>query len=193
MLPFNGEVYYYSPIVSSSQADDWFNYLYQNIQWQQDQLKIYGKIITTRRKVAWYGDQPWRYTYSKTTKHAFIWTPELLAIKNQVEQVTGELFNACLLNLYHQGAEGMSWHSDGEQELIPQGVIASLSLGAERKFSFKDKTTKQRIDIWLEHASVLTMQGETQAYWQHCLPPTKKIHQPRINLTFRQMLPQKVS
>ena len=92
---------------------------------------------------------------------------------------------SCLLNLYHDGNEGMAWHSDGEKDLKKYGAIASLSLGAERKFSFKHKSTKQTLSLWLEKGSLLVMKGSTQENWLHRLPPTKKIKTPRINLTFR--------
>ena len=102
-----------------------------------------------------------------------------------VEKETGETFNSCLLNLYHSGDEGMAWHSDGEKDLKKNGAIGSLSFGAERKFSFKHKETKETVSIQLEHGSLLVMKGATQTNWLHRLPPTKRINQPRINLTFR--------
>ena len=102
-----------------------------------------------------------------------------------LQQVTGETFNSCLLNLYHSGGEGMAWHSDGEKDLKKNGAIASMTFGAERKFSFKHKETKETISLTLEHGSLLIMKGETQKHWLHRLPPTKLITQPRINLTFR--------
>ena len=108
-----------------------------------------------------------------------------MELKEIVEKESGETYNSCLLNLYHSGSEGMSWHSDGEKMLKKNGAIASVSLGAERKFSFKHKETKQKIDIILERGSLLVMKETTQANWLHRLPPTKKVHSPRINLTFR--------
>ena len=100
-------------------------------------------------------------------------------------QKTGETFNSCLLNLYHDGREGMAWHSDGEKDLKKNGAIASLSFGAERKFSFKHKKTKDTVSQILQHGSLLVMKGTTQTSWQHRLPPSKKVHTARINLTFR--------
>ncbi|TXJ05106.1 MAG: alpha-ketoglutarate-dependent dioxygenase AlkB, partial [Acinetobacter sp.] len=94
-------------------------------------------------------------------------------------------FNSCLLNLYHSGEEGMAWHSDGETDLKKNGAIASLSLGAERKFAFKHKQTKEKVELYLEHGSLLVMKDTTQSYWLHRLPPTKKVHGARMNLTFR--------
>jgi alkylated DNA repair dioxygenase AlkB len=108
-----------------------------------------------------------------------------LQLKEIIENKSGETFNSCLLNLYHSGEEGMAWHSDGEKDLQKNGAIASLSLGAERKFAFKHKTTKRTVSILLEKGSLLIMKGDTQTNWLHRLPPTKKVKTPRINLTFR--------
>ena len=93
-----------------------------------------------------------------------------------------------MLNLYHTGDEGMAWHSDAEKTLLDNGTIASVTLGAERKFSFKHKESKQRIDVLLENGSLLLMKGTTQKKWLHRLPPTKKVFSPRINLTFRTVI-----
>ncbi len=186
-LPYDGTVYYHESVLGTKEATKAFEALLEEIEWVHDEAIIYGKRIITKRKVGWYGEKPFSYTYSKTTKIAKAWTPTLLRIKETIESVTQTQFNACLLNLYHNGQEGMSWHSDGEKELVPEGVIASVSLGADRKFAFKHKATKEKISLLLEHGSLLTMQGKTQAHWQHSLPTTKRCAHPRINLTFRCM------
>ncbi|MFT4645713.1 MAG: alkylated DNA repair dioxygenase AlkB [Planctomycetota bacterium] len=185
ILPFDGEVIYYGKILNFPTAKLYYNKLLQNIEWKNDRAILFDKLIVTKRKIAWYADKPFKYTYSNTTKSALIWTKELLELKKIVETETGETFNACLLNLYHSGEEGMTWHSDKEEELKKNGAIASLSLGADRKFAFKHKVTKQTIPILLEKGSLLVMKGETQKNWLHRLPPTKKVKNARINLTFR--------
>ncbi|MAU16289.1 MAG: alpha-ketoglutarate-dependent dioxygenase AlkB [Muricauda sp.] len=184
-LPKEGTVNYFGPIMESTEANRYFQKLWETIPWEHDEVKIFGKHITTKRKVAWYGEKPFRYTYSNSTKKALFWTPELLELKNLIEHLTKKTFNSCLLNLYHSGEEGMSWHSDDEKELKQDGAIASLSFGAERKFVFKHKITKEKVEIVLDHGSLLVMKGKTQTFWQHSLPPTKKVKTPRINLTFR--------
>lgn len=185
LLPQDGIAKYYGALLTWESADDYYNRLLSTIEWKNDEAMIGGKHIVTKRKVAWHADHPFPYTYSGTTKHAVPWTNELQDLKALVEERTSEHFNACLVNLYHDGSEGMSWHSDGEKDLKTNGAIGSLSLGAERKFSFKHKTSKETVSLILEHGSLLVMQGTTQTYWQHRLPPTKKITCPRINLTFR--------
>jgi len=185
LLPYDGEVIYYGHIVSESEAKRYYELLLNEIPWQHDEAIIYGKRIVTKRKVAWYGDEAYNYTYSRTTKTALPWTPALLELKEITEKTCGKTFNSCLLNLYHDGSEGMAWHSDDEKSLGKNTVIGSFSLGAVRKFSFKHKTTGEKIDTILDSGSLLVMKGTTQTHWLHRLPESSKIKHPRINLTFR--------
>ena len=184
-LPYEGTVQYYGKVIQEMVADDYFEKLMQNIAWENDQAIIFGRQITTKRKVAWYGDQAYEYTYSNVNRYALPWTVELLELRQRVQQLTGEHFNSCLLNLYHTGEEGMAWHSDDETDLKKNGAIASLSFGAERKFAFKHKQSKEKVELYLEHGSLLVMKDTTQSHWLHRLPPTKKVLTARINLTFR--------
>lgn len=190
LLNKDGSARYYGALLPAQEADNYFQRLFNGIDWQYDEAVIFGRHITTRRKVAWYGERPFRYTYSKTTKLALPWTAPLLELKAKIEAKTGETFNACLLNLYHDGSEGMAWHSDGEADLKKHGAIASLSLGAERKFSFKHKRSNERVAVFLKTGSLLVMKGETQSHWLHQLPVSKKVTTPRVNLTFRTIVGQ---
>jgi alkylated DNA repair dioxygenase AlkB len=185
LLPYDGTVNYYGKLMTYQKATDYYNDLLNNIEWRNDVAIMFGKRIETKRKVAWYGEKEFEYTYSNNTKLALPWTKELIALKEMIEQKTNETFNSCLLNLYHTGSEGMAWHSDGEKDLKKNGAIASLSFGAERKFAFKHKESKQTISRILEHGSLLVMKDNTQNNWLHRLPPTKKIFKARVNLTFR--------
>ncbi len=185
LLPYGGTVNYYGKVFSKDDCDFYLNFLLSEIPWKNDEAIIFGKLIETKRKVAWFAEKPFEYTYSGRTKRAEIFTDKLLELKKKCEELTGETYNSCLLNLYHDGREGMAYHSDGEKDLQKNGAIASLTFGAERKFSFKHKTSKERIDVLLENGSLLVMKDETQSNWLHRLPPTKKVTEPRINLTFR--------
>jgi alkylated DNA repair dioxygenase AlkB len=186
ILNTDGTVNYYGKILlSSEEANRYFDLLMQNTQWEKDEVIIFGKRITTKRKVAWYGDSEYLYTYSNTTKRALAWTKELSELKQIIEEYAEIKFNSCLLNLYHNGNEGMGWHSDDEESLGKNNTIASLSFGAERKFSFKHKQTKQIVSLVLEDGSLLIMKDATQSNWLHSLPKSKNITQPRINLTLR--------
>jgi alkylated DNA repair dioxygenase AlkB len=185
LLPRDGKVYYHGPLMDRPQADNYLSALKQKIEWRHDEGVMFGKKYVTSRQVAWYGEKPFAYNYSKDTKLALPWTDELLELKRLIENKTGETFNSCLLNLYHDGSEGMGWHSDNEKELKENGAIASMSFGAERKFVFKHKASKEKVEVLLEHGSLLIMGGTTQEHWLHRLPPSKRITTPRVNLTFR--------
>jgi alkylated DNA repair dioxygenase AlkB len=185
LLPADGTVNYYGKLFSTQEANHYLDCLLNRIEWKNDEAIIMGKLIVTKRKVAWYGEKEFEYTYSNTTKKSLPWTKELLELKAIIEAKTGETFNSCLLNLYHTGEEGMAWHSDGEKDLKKNGAIGSLSFGAERKFLFKHKQTKETVSVVLEHGSLLVMKDTTQTNWLHRLPPTTRVTKPRVNLTFR--------
>jgi alkylated DNA repair dioxygenase AlkB len=179
VLSKDGVVEYHTNVIPSG----YFNSLLQNVAWKNDEVVIFGKHITTKRQVAWYGEGD--YTYSNTTKKPLAWTLELLELKEIVESLAGTKFNSCLLNLYHDGNEGIAWHSDDEKEL--GDVIASISLGVARRFLFKHKQTKEAVELMLESGSVLVMKGETQKNWLRSLPKSTRVTEPRINLTFRRI------
>ena len=187
LLSKDGTVNYYGKLLTKQEANYYFKLLMETIGWKNDEAIIFGKHIITKRKAAWYGNDDYSYTYSNITKKALPWTKELLELKRIVEEKTGVTFNSCLLNLYHTGDEGMAWHSDDEKSLGKNTAIASFSLGAERKFSFRHKQTTETVSLVLENGSLLVMKDATQTNWLHRLPPTKKINKPRINLTFRTM------
>ena len=99
ILPFNGTVIYYGQLWPEQEANHYFNKLLETIDWRNDQLIMFGKSIVTKRKVGWYGDKPFNYTYSKTTKQALPWNEELLELKAKIEKESGETFNSCLLKI----------------------------------------------------------------------------------------------
>ena len=187
ILPAGGIVTYYGKAITQKDSQYYLDKLLNNIEWKNDEAIIFGRHIVTKRKVAWYGNDDFEYTYSNRTKYALPWTKELSELKKITEELCGTKFNSCLLNLYHNGEEGMAWHSDDEKTLVKDSSIASFSLGAERKFLLKHKQTKQTISLLLENGSLLEMKGATQKYWLHSLPKTKRVTQPRVNLTFRVM------
>ena len=162
------------------EANQYLDLLLQNILWQNDQAVIFGKHIITKRKAAWYGDSNYLYTYSNTTKQALAWTRELSDLKQIVEKKLETKFNSCLLNLYHNGNEGVGWHSDDEKSLGKNAIIASLSFGAERKFSFKHKQTKQTVSLVLEHGSLLVMKDvitiTKNLYYLNVFAKAKKLY-----------------
>lgn len=188
LLPRDGEVDYYGRVMGVEEAERYMDRLMGEIEWRNDEAVIFGRHIVTRRKVAWYGDNTYTYTYSNITRQALPWTEDLLALKELTEGLTGARYNSCLLNLYHDGDEGMAWHSDDEKELEPGGAIASLSFGAERRFLLRHRESRETIEVLLAAGSLLVMRGSTQTHWLHSLPKMKKVRLPRVNLTFRSML-----
>lgn len=190
LLPFDGFADYYGRVIPAAQSNHYLDRMLNEIAWRNDEAVIFGRHIVTKRKVAWYGNANYSYAYSGKVREALSWTPELLELKAIVEGICGRTFNSCLLNLYHTGEEGMAWHGDDEKTLEPDGGIASLSLGAERKFSFRHRKTRETLSIQLEAGSLLVMHGPTQTHWMHALPKTARVLQPRVNLTFRTMLVQ---
>ncbi len=188
LLPHDGTVIYYGKVINQTAALTYFDVLFNKIEWKNDEAVIFGKHMITKRKVAWYGDKNYAYTYSNITKEALPWTAELQELKQLAEKITETTYNSCLLNLYHDGDESMAWHSDDEKTLARHQSIASFSFGAERKFSFKHKTTQQKVCLILENGSLLVMKDKTQENWWHRLPKTKLVKTPRINLTFRTII-----
>jgi len=180
-----GNVIYHSSFIEATSALTGLEQLKQELSWQPDTLKIFGKTITTKRLYAWHGDAPFDYAYSGKSRIAEQWTPTLLKIKKIVEEKLNTEFNCCLLNYYADGAQGMSWHCDDEKVMKKNGVIASVSLGAARMFEFKHKTLDIRKKIFLGNGSLLVMKGETQQHYLHQLCKSAKVKAPRINLTFR--------
>ncbi|TGL15433.1 alpha-ketoglutarate-dependent dioxygenase AlkB family protein [Leptospira meyeri] len=186
LLPYDGVLLYIPDFIPRVEADQLFLSLLDGIEWKQDEAILYGKHITTKRSVAWYAEKGFSYRYSGTTKTALPWSPLLLELKTKVELVSKEKFNSCLLNLYHDGSEGMAWHSDDETSLRPNSTIASVSFGAERIFRYKHKKNGEQVELQLEHGSLLLMKDVIQRHWLHSLPKAMKVKRPRINLTFRQ-------
>ncbi len=186
-LPLDGaKVTYYRNLFDANTAENYFNTLLQATPWQQDDIKVFGKVHKQPRLTALYGEANKTYTYSGIRMTPLPFTPDLLAIKQQVEAVSQVQFTTVLLNLYRDGTDSNGWHSDNEKELGINPVIASVSLGAVRRFRFRENSNrKNTFSIDLEPGSLLLMEGATQHVWQHQIPKTKKIVQARINLTFR--------
>ena len=190
ILPLkNAEITYYPNFFSENKADYYFQKLLKETPWQQDDIKVFGKIYPQPRLTALYGTEGRSYTYSGITMYPNPFTPDLFSILAQIETEIQEKFNAVLINLYRNGNDSNGWHSDDEKELGENPGIASVSFGAQRYFHLKNKNNlKETFKLTLEHGSLLLMAGATQHYWQHQLPKTKMVQDPRINLTFRKII-----
>lgn len=181
----NADLHYYPEFIPMAQRFYYFEQLMNEVPWQQDSLKMYGKLVAIPRLQAWFGDANMPYTYSGLTMQPLAWTPSLLAIKSLLENKLNQSFNSALVNLYRDGQDTVGWHSDDEPELGNSPTIASVSLGATRKFQLKHKQLDKKLALELTAGSLLVMAGYMQTYWQHCLPRTKRVQSPRINITFR--------
>jgi alkylated DNA repair dioxygenase AlkB len=181
----NGEYIYIPNFFEKAVCDVYFKTLLDEISWKQESMNMYGKTLDFPRLTAWYGDNDKPYSFSGITLKPETWTPTLLKIKQQVEAKAQVLFNSVLLNLYRNGNDSISWHTDAEKELGINPIIASVNFGATRKFQLRHNTTSEKIELNLSHGSLLIMQGELQHYWQHQVPKTKQTVKERINLTFR--------
>lgn len=181
----NGQYIFVSQFFTKQEADHFLEQFSKTIIWKQEEMRLYGKIVKFPRLTAWYGDNDKYYSFSGITLQPHPWTKELLEIKNKIEPISNEKFNSVLLNLYRDGNDSISWHTDAEKELGRNPVIASINFGASRTFQLRHIETKDRLDISLSHGSLLIMQGELQHFWQHQVPKIKTVKTPRINLTFR--------
>ncbi len=156
------------------------------IQWKQETIQMYGKLLNTPRLTGWYGDNNKTYAYSGKKYDPYQWTPELLFIKQRVDEATGITFNSVLLNDYRNGNDSVAWHADDEPELGLNPVIASVSFGQVRRFDLRHKQDhKLKYSVELENGSLLIMKGDLQHNWEHQVPKSSKAFRERINLTFR--------
>lgn len=182
----DGELRLYPYLFSPQECQSYLTQLIENIDWQQDEIKLYGKQIPLPRLTAWFGDEGKNYMYSGITVKPKTWTPCLLDIKNKVEKISNVRFNSVLLNYYRNERDSVSWHSDDEPELGKDPIIGSVSFGDVRTFQLKHKTDKVlSVNKDLPDGSYLEMAGSTQHYWLHQIPKRTRKIGPRINLTFR--------
>jgi alkylated DNA repair dioxygenase AlkB len=186
----DGELLFVQKPFCPNDSHRYFNYLLTAIPWRQETIVLFGKRMQQPRLTAWYADEGKTYTYSGLKWDPQPWCNQLLEIKRKVEIASSTTFNSVLLNLYRNGNDSMGWHSDDEKELGANPVIASLSLGGSRKFQMRHKirTAEAIKNIELQHGNLIIMRGATQQCWKHQIPKTKKIVEPRINLTFRNIV-----
>ena len=189
LLPYDGELFLFKSFYSQAIADQHFLSLTQSIDWQHEQIYLYGRWIQVPRLMAWYGDPEAVYQYSRVVHHPKAWQPCLQSIREDLESVSGFRFNSVLANLYRDGRDSMGCHADNEKELGLNPCLASLSFGDSRILRFKHQFKAERLDVVLENGDLLWMSGRIQQNWFHELPKTKKIKQARINLTFRHIYP----
>ena len=178
----------YHEVLSDEESSAYFLALKSGIHWQQRSIRLFGKQVMQPRLIAWHGDPEAIYRYSGDTWYPEPWIPTLQALRQRCEDISKTTFNSVLLNLYRDGNDAMGWHADDEPELGHEPVIASLNLGCSRRFDLRHRHSGETHKVWLPAGSLLVMAGATQQHWRHQLPRSKKITQPRLNLTFRRII-----
>jgi alkylated DNA repair dioxygenase AlkB len=166
------------------QSDWLLDHCLSQVKWGQDKYNFSGREVLAPRLTALYGNKPYRY--SGQTLYPVVYGKALSRLNDLVSEIAGVKFNVVLLNQYRNGQDSVSWHADNESVLGKNPVIASLSLGGTRGFTLRnnaDHTLQHK--LLLSHGDLLIMRGETQHFWQHCVPKSKKYNNLRINLTFR--------
>lgn len=180
-----GDLVYYPDFYDVQAAEHFFKICVEQLNWRQEQIKMFGKQVTIPRLQAWYGDADAKYKYSGLLLIPLPWDETLLTIKEHCQNQLNSHFNSVLANYYRDNNDSMGWHSDNEKQLGVQPTIASVSFGQERKFCVKHKCSGEKINLTLQSGSLLVMQGDLQQNWQHALPKSTKPLQGRVNLTFR--------
>lgn len=191
----DGEVLLTDDFLSKPAADAYLASLRERVEWERHVIRVRGRRVTSPRLSAWYGDPGAGYAYSGISLDPRPWLPVILELKSMVEAASAETFNSVLLNLYRDGADHMGWHSDDEPELGQRPIIASVSLGAPRRFRLRHRHRRdlEPVNVELEHGSLLIMRGETQHFWRHQIPRSRRPLGLRINLTFRRVLPGSIA
>jgi len=190
LLPDGTEGLYFIPdFLSEPDANALFALLKAQAEWDQKAIRIFGKDVPEPRLTAWYGERSAVYTYSGISMNPLPWLPCLQTLRNQVEELCVTRFNSALLNFYRNGQDSMGWHRDNEKELGHHPVIASVSLGAMRSFQIREYRDKnKKLELQLNHGSLLLMRGNMQENWQHAVPKRKNCVEERINITFRKIV-----
>ena len=190
LLPYDGQVNDLGIVIDDART--LYDTLLAELPWQSDIVTLFGKTHVTTRQIVWMGAEDVMYHYSGHARRAIPWSDSVFHVKQHIEQLLSNIgitadFNSCLLNYYPSGTDGMGYHADDEKELGDQPIIASLSLGATRKFVFKHKKTQDKVALGLESGQLIVMHGDTQTFWKHTITKTKTVATGRISLTFRRM------
>ena len=185
LLPGDGSAVLFPDFLCESDADNYFSGLHNNTPWEQNFIRLFGKEVSEPRLSTWHAEADLPYTYSGVPRTPHPWKEPLSSLRTACEAHTGQSFNGALLNLYRTGLDAMGWHSDDEAVNGPNPVIASISLGAERRFDFRHKQSREMISAVLPHGSLLVMSGACQTFWFHRIAKTTRQTEPRINVTFR--------
>ena len=185
LLPFDGSAMLMTSFLGPDSATCYFEELLQNNPWEQRAITMFGKTVDEPRLSTWHSTQNLSYVYSGLLRTPAVWTPVLSELLELCQSASGAKFNSVLINLYRNGNDSMGWHADNEKANGPEPTIASISLGTSRRFDLRHRESKETIRTELTHGSLLVMSGKSQNAWLHQIPKSKRVTEPRINLTFR--------
>ena len=188
LLPHDGSAVLHEDVFDEVETNRLSDQLHKEIPWEQRQIRMFNKLIDQPRLVSWFGDPESSYTYSGLTLEPHPWTATVDECRSRCEALAGVSFNSGLANLYRDGQDTVSWHSDNEPELGPEPIIASVSFGTARRFDFRHISGEPTIKTELQSGSIVVMSGRSQSHWKHQIARTKRVTTPRINLTFRQVI-----
>ncbi len=180
-----GNLIYFPEFLSDSEAMELLEFFKTTIPFQQNEITIFGKTYKTPRLESFHAKNKNFYTYSGNQLQSKPFTEELHTLCHRIEKATNSVFNCVLINLYRDGQDSNGWHADNEKELGPNPVIASLNLGATRRFDLKHNQSQEKYFIELHAGDLLWMDNQIQNFYKHQIAKTKRVHEPRINLTFR--------
>jgi len=185
LLPRDGSALLVPGFLAPDDADDLLDRCGASIPWESTSLVMFGREVAEPRLSAWIADIGVVYGYSGRDRRVHPWSPDLDRVRRLCEARTGSSFNGVLANLYRDGRDHMGWHADDESCLGVDPVIASVSLGAERRFDLRHRQTGETVSCLLPHGSLLVMSGRSQIAWKHRLPRSARLDNARLNLTFR--------
>ncbi|MFN5651074.1 MAG: alpha-ketoglutarate-dependent dioxygenase AlkB family protein [Actinomycetes bacterium] len=187
LLPYDGSAVLHEWVLGDASWESLMADLVEVVPWESHTIKMFGKEYPQPRLVAWFGDPGSDYSYSGLKMNVRPWIPTVSMLREAAERIAGVRFNSVLVNLYRDGNDKVSWHRDNEPELGEEPVIASISLGAPRRFKFRHLLTREVVETTLTPGSMVVMSGLSQSCWEHEIPRQAAVSEPRINLTFRQV------
>ena len=188
ILPFDGSALLFPKFLETTQTSQIFQQIMDETPWEMPEMVMFGKKYPQAGLSTWFTNTGVNYVYSGITRTPYVMTPLLNDIMNACTLKSGAQYNSVLVNLYRDGSDSVSWHSDNEAVNGSEPTIASVSLGATRRFDLRHKESGETVRVDLEDGSLLVMSGLSQHCWVHQIAKTKTKVGPRINLTFRRVV-----
>jgi len=188
LLPFDGSALLFPKFLEPTQTSQIFQQIMDETPWEMPEMVMFGKKYPQAGLSTWFTNTNVSYVYSGIARTPHVMTPLLTDVMNACALASGAEYNSVLVNLYRDGNDSVSWHSDNEEINGSEPTIASVSLGETRRFDLRHKESGETVRIDLEDGSLLVMSGLSQHCWVHQIAKTKTKVGPRINLTYRRVV-----